>query len=454
VTQSGFNPVWSPDGTRLAYATESVGVLPLNWESVSELWTVEIGTGRVERLSEADAVQPSWSPHGHRIAYWGLPKGSSQRDIWTIPSQGGEAVPVTGGPALDWSPVWSPDGKFLYFLSNRGGTASLWRVAIDEVSGKILGEAQPMNLPSTDVDSLSISHDGKRIAYTDWDRRSNLQRIDFDPQTGKTRGEPVAITRGTTMSTFPDVSPDGQWLAFNSVGSFEQVDIFLLRTDGSDRIQLTSDIVMDRLPRWSPDGSRIAFYSDRGGSTEIWTIKPDSSQFEQLTYTDDALEPVWSPDGSQLAYSYNVGGYTTHLLEVGKPWKEQTPRALPRPAWEGDTFNVRSWSPDGKLLAGQIITAAGRSDGVAIYSIDSQQYQRLVELPGGYCRWLNDSRRLLFLSGGKLYLLDSVSKKYEEVRDLGGGFSFSLSRDNRTIYFDRYLQEADIWMLTLNEEQL
>jgi len=55
------------------------------------------------------------------------------------------------------------------------------------------------------------------------------------------------------------------------------------------------------------------------------------------------------------------------------------------------------------------------------------------------------------LSGGKLYILDSVSKEYEEVRDLDG--VFSLSPDNRTIYFERYLEEADIWMLTLNEEQ-
>ena len=449
LTDVCFAPAWSPDGSEVACAEDFAhplgrGIVP------SKLWAVNVTSGEKRLITEGDAVEPSWSPHGHRIAYWGLPKGSSQRDIWTIPSKGGEAVPVTGGAALDWSPVWSPDGKFLYFLSNRGGTAGLWRVAIDEVSGKILGEAQPMNLPSTDVDHLSISHDGKRIAYTDWDRRSNLHRIDFDPQTGKTRGEPVAITRGTTMSARPDVSPDGQWLAFDSQGSFEQVDIFIIRTDGSDRIQLTSDIVMDRQPRWSPDGSRIAFYSDRGGSLEIWTVKPDGSQFEQVTDTGNAFDPVWSPDGSQLAYSYNVGGDTTHILDVGKPWKEQTPRVLARPAWEGDTFEVRSWSPDGKLLAGQIVTAAGYS-GVAIYSFDSQQYERLVELPAGNCRWLNDSRRLLFLSAGKLYILDSVSKEYEEVLDLGG--FFSLSRDNRTIYFDRYLQEADIWMLTLNEEQ-
>jgi hypothetical protein len=97
--------------------------------------------------------------------------------------------------------------------------------------------------------------------------------------------------------------------------------------------------------------------------------------------------------------------------------------------------------------------ASGGSTGVAIYSFGSRKYQRLVELPGGYCRWLNDSRRLLFRSGRKLYVLDSVSKEREEVPDFDIGYSsFSLSPDNRTIYFDRLLEEADIWMLTLNEK--
>jgi hypothetical protein len=101
-----------------------------------------------------------------------------------------------------------------------------------------------------------------------------------------------------------------------------------------------------------------------------------------------------------------------------------------------------------------------RPSGVAIYSLDSGEYEKLVEIPGGYCRWLNDSRRLLFasydrgdhLSQRKLYLLDSVSKEYVEVLDSVDPW-FTLSKDNRTIYFTRGLREADIWMLTLNEEQ-
>ena len=86
-----------------------------------------------------DAVQPSWSPHGHRVAYWGLRGGN--RDIWTVPAKGGEPVAVTADPHLDWNPVWSPDGFHLYFSSDRGGSMNVWRVKIDENIGEAAGGA-------------------------------------------------------------------------------------------------------------------------------------------------------------------------------------------------------------------------------------------------------------------------------------------------------------------------
>ena len=69
-------------------------------------------------------------------------------DIYTVPAGGGEPVPVTRGKATDWSPVWSPDGTYLYFVSDRGGSMNLWRVAIDEASGKPLGEPEPITTPA------------------------------------------------------------------------------------------------------------------------------------------------------------------------------------------------------------------------------------------------------------------------------------------------------------------
>ena len=92
-----------------------------------------MATGEKRRLSDVgDGVQPSWSPHGQRIAYWavfGEAARQGQRDIWTVPANGGAPTPVTSDAALDWNPVWSPDGRFLYFSSDRGGSMNLWRIA-------------------------------------------------------------------------------------------------------------------------------------------------------------------------------------------------------------------------------------------------------------------------------------------------------------------------------------
>ena len=125
-------------------------------------------------------MQPNWSPHGYRIAYWGRRNGA-QRDIWTIPAEGGEPVDVTNDPPMDWNPVWSPDGNYLYFVSDRSGSMNLWRVPIEEKTGKVLGSAEAITTPTPFIAHLSFSRDGHHMTYTNVVRTGNLQRIAFDP---------------------------------------------------------------------------------------------------------------------------------------------------------------------------------------------------------------------------------------------------------------------------------
>ena len=105
-----------------------------------------------------------------------------------------------------------------------------------------------------------------------------------------------------------------------------------------------------------------------------------------------------------------------------------------------------SWSADGRKLT-------GHSGGIYSYSFDSGQYERLTEF-GEHPIWLNDNRRLLFFSQDKLYLLDSRTRKSQEILSVAPNRfqSLGLSRDNRVIYFSLQTTEADIWLASLDAE--
>ncbi len=150
VSPAGFRPTWSPDGKQLAFTIENVELNPQNAARMSELWTVDVESGVARILSKADAVMPSWSPNNRRIAYTGRMEGANFQhlDIWTIPIAGGAPTRVTDDVQNDWSPTWSPDGRYIYFSSDRGGSMNLWRVRIDESSGRRLGEPEPLTTPA------------------------------------------------------------------------------------------------------------------------------------------------------------------------------------------------------------------------------------------------------------------------------------------------------------------
>jgi len=445
LTDFGYNPAWSPDEKEIACADEGIIEPSSRVKARSRLWAVNVGTGEKRLITNIDSVQPNWSPHGYRIAYQGR-RNTAQRDIWTIPAEGGDPVEVTNDPAMDWNAVWSPDGNYLYFVSDRGGSMNLWRVAIEEKTGKVLGSAEAITTPSPYVAHLSFSSDGRHLAYSNLVRSGNLQRVGFDPVRETVVGQPGWVTKSSRVAFVPDVSSDGEWLTFDTQTD-KQEDIFVVRRDGSGLRQLTDDSYKDRAPRWSPDGRRIVFFSDRTRNWEIWMINADGSGLQQVTYTGGtAINPIWSPDGTRLIY--RILGSSPSIIEVGKSWQEQTPQALPSMSDRENRFFVWSWSPDGRKLAEH----QGRGNaGIIVYSFDSQQYEKLTDF-GSFPVWLSDSRRLLFQDQSKLYLIDSQSKKSHEVLSVAPhefGNGVTLPRDDRMIYFSLLTTEADIWLMTL-----
>lgn len=452
LTDFGFNPAWSPDGKEILCATEGVVRPEDRLTQKSELWAVRVADGARRLVTKGDAVQGSWSPDGGRIAYWSAPGG--QRDIFTIRSTPrgdapSEPVALTNDSATDWNPVWAPDGKALYFSSDRGGAMNIWRVPVDQDTGEAVGTPEAVSTPATDASLLSFSSNGQRLAYVNTVFTADLFHAGFDPEAGHVDGQPRRIAQMTEPAVRPDVSPDGQWLAFNSQGKKE--DLFVMRADGTNLRQLMNDDAKDRGPRWSPDGKRIAFFSNRAGRRwEIWTISPDGSNLQQMTRgeTVDSIWPVWSPDGRSLAYS--IFGKNPFLMTVGRPWDQQSPQALPSPSGQQEVFSVWSWSPDGRQLAG-FVQQDSAYTGLAAVDLKRSQLTRLI--PHGLDPvWLKDNARLLFHHEGKLWLLDTRSGQQSEVLAIPPAEiatrGYALSRDNRHLYFSGVRTRASVWILS------
>jgi eukaryotic-like serine/threonine-protein kinase len=446
----GHNPAWSPDSTEIVCATEGIARPDDRFMTTSQLWAIRVDNGARRLVYKGDAVQPNWSPNGERIAFWASRSG--QRDLFTVrarPINGitPEPVALLNDAAVDWNPVYSPDGKYLYFISDRENRMGLWRMRIDPQSGEAQGQPENVRLPVEDVAHVSFSRDGRRIAFVEYSLVSDIYRVRFDPVAEQVAAKPEKLTNGKVPYVRPDLSPNGLFLAFNSQSRRE--DLYVLGTDGSSLRQLTEDQFKNRGPRWSPDSKKLAFFSNRSGAWEIWTYNMESGAMQQMTRgaIGTTAWPVWSPDGKRLAYT--IFGFNSFLLDADKRWQEQSPQALPPMETQDEMFSAWSWSPDGNKIAGFTQHTDGSITGITTYDLKASKFTKWSEV-GQDPLWLGDSKRLFFVDNGKVWLLNTASgvrqivvQSPEWTVERRG---IAASKDDRWIYFSGSRSDAELWM--------
>jgi serine/threonine protein kinase len=444
VTDACNHPSWSPDGKQIVCSTFGRDIPTTRNNYPSALWIVDVESGNKRMLCENDAMQPSWSPNGYRVAFWFHPPSAGRSDIATIPSGGGEIEVITTDASTNWNPVWSRDGRFLYFASDRSGSMSFWRVAIDEKTGKVQGEPEAVATPSTFNRHLNFSSDGRRLIYVQTDQRANIQAIKFDPKSERTVGDPFWVTRGDRLISRPEFSDDGTRFVMRVLRR-TQDDIAVVNSDGTNWRDLTNDKYFDRYPRWSPDGKKIVFTSDRSGRYEIWIVDADGTNLRQLTFDSagDTTFPLWSRDGTQILFHSN---FANKIIRVDEEWSKQTPQQLPAP--EGVIrFVPWDWSPDGKKLIGNMSRPPLE---IAWFSFETNRYESLAPFEASPM-WLPDSTRFVFFTENKAYLSDIKTKRVREIFTSKDGRlrSIDISRDGTLLYFTVYSSEGDIWLLDL-----
>ncbi|HEY1336947.1 MAG TPA: S41 family peptidase [Bryobacteraceae bacterium] len=301
---------------------------------------------------------------------------------------------VTEGGAKEAWPMWSKDGRTLFYMSDRSGAQNIWKRALG-------GKAQAVtHFTNGRVVWPSISADGRVIVF---ERDFGVWRL--DTETGKAaqveiarRGVPAgpAVQHVSMTGQFQELalSPDGKKTAFVSHG-----EIFAASAkDGGDALRITRTAAPESQPTWSPDSRKLAYVSDRDGSARIFLYDFSTSQETQLTSGGPDAAPRFSPDGKSLAFLR--GGKELRVLDVaGKQERVAATGRFGLPPLIGD--HDFAWSPDNQWLAymdvGQkafrnvMVAPAGGGQARPVSFLANAEVGEVV--------WSPDGKYLLFRTG-------------------------------------------------------
>lgn len=474
-------PLYSPDGKSLAFVSTRSGV--------ANIYVLTLATGELRRLTFGDSAEvlDGWSRDGkwiyftsgvndvarlgdvYRVAasggtplevsrerylaeYEGAPspdgrsialvaRGMSnaqwwrnghshidESEVWLKPIDGtGYQKLVSGGSKRAW-PMWSPDGKALWYMSDESGTENLWRLPLNGTSG---GGTPQQVTRFTDGRLLwpTIGYDGGTIVFERdfaiWSLDTASGRATKLPIT--LRGAPAAageVHKNETSFDSLALSPDGKKAAIIAHG-----EVFAVSTkDGGAAQRVTRTPILEGDPTWSPDSKRLVYVSERDRAANIYAWDFATAQETALT-TGGARStvPTWSPDGKGLAYVRD--GKEVRVMTFDPAGKVATDRVLYQGPLGGFDDTPLTWSPDSRWIA---FTVSDRKafDNVNVVSLDGGTARPVTFLANGNVgkvAWSPDGKYLLVDMGQRsedakilrVDLLPNVPKYKEDAfRDL------------------------------------
>ncbi len=437
----GQTPEISPTGDRIAFSY------------AGDLWVVSVSGGEARRITDHVGydTNPVWSPDGARLAFASDREGNF--DVWVVPVGGGRARQLTFHSNTDMPRDWTADGMQILFESRRGGSEDLWLVPVAggmpvQVSGFFL-EREAF---------ADLSYDGRLLLYNDNRCTTGWQRRNFHSSDASeiyiaeftTNGlRPTRLTRNEVHDLWPHFSPAADQIYFVS-GRSGAYNIFRMSSNGENVVQLTH---FDEDVNWlslSEQSEMLTFSCDFG----IWTMplvggEPERvlincsteskiSTVEHKTFKGDASEYRVSPDKKKVAFVVHGELFVTgaedggHARRVSRsPWRERDVQWLPdsrRVFYTSDrSGSLDIYVCDTRTGDEEVFIATDRNESHALPSPDGE----MVAYYSG------DDHIIVVDAEGKQEIV-VIEADFLDFRLEGDGRHFSWSPDSRWIAYAAY----------------
>lgn len=399
---SGPRPVaWTPDGTKIVFRSGHENT----FRPIVKLYSVSPAGELPAPLPMDRGILASYSPDGRKIAYnrrgneeyyWKRYKGGQYTDIWLYDSESTTYAALTDYVGKNAYPMWV--GNRLYFVSDRGqnGIANLYTYdfATKKVDQVTSFDDFDVQMPETDGKSIVFMQAG-RLHVLDT-AANKARRVDIDVPSDRWQLAERTVNPRDYIHAMA-VSNDGKTAVFEARG-----DVYLVAADDSrpPRNLTNTPGTRERFPQLSPDGTRVAFYSDKTGEYQIYAMGATGDEpWDQLTTTLDrtSYHLEWSPDGSKILFGNK--DFAISYLDVATKklvtFATSTQLKNDEFYWEVSDY---SWSPDSRWVTYSLVEF-NRNSRVFVHSLEQN---KSVPVTDGFFDSMNPS---FDASGEYLYFL-------------------------------------------------